>query len=246
MRTRVHGMDEGATSLRHRTSRGVFAALTGGLVVAAAWVAGPLTAHGAGGDAPATAACTTTINGPHTGTLDLKVAGTTTCLKGATQNGAITVASGAALSVIDSTVTGAITSTSVAPFTFCNSKTVRGAISVAQSKGLVLIGGGPDGAASCGPNNVDGAITVNGNSGGVEVGGTTTSGAVTVTGNTAPTSGAPTEDRATEIEGNHIGGKLTCTGNTPAPVNDSSANTVTGANAVNGAREGQSCASGTF
>ncbi|MCU1287621.1 MAG: hypothetical protein JWO13_3971 [Acidobacteriales bacterium] len=240
MRATVHGIREGATSLRHHTSRGVVAALTGGLVVAAAWVAGPLTAHGAGGDMPATKACTTTITGPHSGNLSLSLPGTTTCLRNANQNGAITVAAGAALSVVDSTVTGAITSTSAAPFTFCHSNTVRGAISVAQSWGLVLIGGGPYGAANCGPNNVDGAITVNNNTGGVEVGGTTTSGAITVTGNTAPTSGAPTEDAATEIEGNHPGGKLTCTGNTPAPVNDGSANTVSGA------RVGQSCASGTF
>jgi hexosaminidase len=240
MRANVHGIHEGTTSLRHRTSRGVLAALTGGLVVAAAWVAGPLTAHGAGGDMPTTGACTSTISGPHTGNLSLSVPGTVTCLKSANQNGAITVASGAALSVIDSTVTGAITSTSAAPFAFCHSNTVRGAISVASSKGLVLIGGGPDGAVSCGPNNVDGAITVNGNSGGVEVGGNTTSGAITVTGNTAPTSGAPTEDAATEVEGNHDGGKLTCTGNTPAPVNDGSANTISGA------RVGQTCASGTF
>ena len=44
----------------------------------------------------------------------------------------------------------------------------------------------------------------------------------------------------TEIEGNHIGGKLTCSGNTPAPSNDGHANTVPNA------REGQTCANGTF
>jgi hypothetical protein len=218
----------------------MLATLTGGLLVGLAWAGGPLTAHGAGGDAPATAACTSTITGPHSGNLNLSAAGTTTCLRNANQNGAITVASGAALSVIDSTVTGAITSTSGAPFTFCHSNTVRGAISVAQSKGLVLIGGGPDGAVSCGPNNVDGAITVNNNTGGVEVGGNMTSGAITVSGNIAPTSGSPVEDAATEVEGNHDGGKLTCSGNTPAPTNDGSPNTVSGA------RVGQTCASGTF
>jgi hypothetical protein len=219
--------------------RAMFATLIGGLAVAAACGAGSLTVHGAGGDVPATGACTSTISGPHTGTLTLSSPGTTTCLKNANQNGAISVSSGAAVSVTDSTVTGAITSTSTAPFTFCHSNTVRGAISVSQSKGFVLIGGGPDGP-SCGPNNVDGAITVNSNTGGVEIGGTMTSGAMTVTGNIAPTNGTPTEDAATEVEGNHDGGKLTCTGNTPAPTNDGSANTV------NGAREGQTCASGTF
>src|SRR5438477_1361964 len=156
-------MTTDSRSTRARVPRGVFATLAAGLVVAAGWGIGPLTAQGAGGDVPRTGACTTTISGPHTGTLDLNASGTTTCLKNANQNGAITVSSGAALSVVDSTVTGAITSTSSAPFTFCNSKTVQGAISVASSKGFVLIGGGPDGATTCGPNSVDGAITVNSN-----------------------------------------------------------------------------------
>ncbi len=194
----------------NHTSRSALAGVVGGVVVATAWMAGPLRVQGAGGDVPTTAACTSTITGAHSGNIDLSASGTTTCPRNASQNGAITVASGAALSVVDSTVTGAITSTSSAPFTFCHSNTVRG------------------------------AITVNSNTGGVEVGGNTTSGAITVTGNTAPTGGAPTEDAATELEGNHDGGKLTCTGNTPAPVNDGTANTVSGA------RVGQSCASGTF
>jgi hypothetical protein len=224
---------------RARVPSGVFAALAVGLVAAAGWGIGPLTAHGAGGDVPRTGACTTTISGPHTGTLDLAAPGTTTCLKNANQNGAITVSSGAALSVIDSTVTGAITSTSSAPFTMCNSKTIRGAISVASSKGFVLIGDGGDGALPCPGNGIDGAVTLNQNTGGVELGGNTTA-AVTISGNLAPTQGTPMEDAATEIEGNHIGGKLTCSGNTPAPTNDGHPNTVPNA------REGQTCANGTF
>jgi len=222
-----------------RVPSGFFAALAAGLLVAVGWGIGPLTAHGAGGDAPRTGACTTTISGPHTGTLDVSKPGTTTCLKNADQNGAITVSSGAALSVIDSTVTGAITSTSSAPFTMCNSKTVRGAINVSSSKGFVLIGDGGDGSLPCPANNIDGAVTLNQNTGGVELGGNTAA-AVTVSGNLAPTSGTPTEDAATEIEANHIVGKLTCNGNTPAPTNDGRANTVPNA------REGQTCANGTF
>jgi hypothetical protein len=236
----VRGTREGLLPLRRRAVKGSLAALTGGLVVVAVgWGGGSLIAHGAGGDTPTTPACTTNISGPHAGTMTLSTPGTTTCLNGANQNGAITVANGAALSVINSTVTGAITSTSAAAFAFCNSKTVQGAIKVSNSKGLVLIGGGPDGP-SCGVNSVDGAITVDSNTGGVEVGGNTTSGAITVTNNVAPTSGTPTEDAATEVEGNTVGGMLTCTGNTPAPVNDGAANTV------KGARVGQTCASGTF
>ena len=113
--------------MRTNLRRAMFASLTGGLVVVAVgWGGAPRTVHGAGGDAPGTGACTTTMTGPHTGTLSLSSPGTTTCLNNANQNGAITVSSGAALSVINSTVTGAITSTSTAPFTFCNSKTVQG------------------------------------------------------------------------------------------------------------------------
>jgi hexosaminidase len=223
------------TALRGPTSKGVVAALTGGLLFAAAWGVGPLTAHGATGDAPATGPCTSTISGAHSGNLTLSTPGTTTCLKNANQNGAITVASGAALSVVDSTVTGAITSTSAAPFTFCHSNTVRGAIKVSQSKGFVLIGDGPGGVVSCGVNNVDGAITADSNTGGVEVGGNTTSGAITVTHNVAAASGTPNQ-----VEGNQVGGALTCTGNIPAPTNDSRANTV------KGGRTGQTCGSGTF
>jgi hypothetical protein len=227
--------EERLASLRGRVSKGVIGTLAGGLVFAAAWGIGPLTAHGATGDAPATGPCTSTITGAHSGNLTLSSPGTTTCLRNANQNGAITVASGAALSVVDSTVTGAITSTSAAPFTFCHSNTVRGAIKVSQSRGFVLIGDGPGGVVSCGANNVDGAITVDSNTGGVEVGGNTTSGAITVTNNVAAAGGTPTQ-----VEANHDGGALTCTGNTPAPTNDASANTV------KGSRVGQTCASGTF
>jgi hexosaminidase len=239
MTANTRGTREGRTTvLRRRTSKGVLATLTGGLMVASAWGVGTLTVHGAAADGtPGTGPCTTTISGTHTTPITASTG--TTCLSGATQTGAITVNSPGALSVVNSTVTGAITSTSTAPFTFCSSKTVRGAISVSGSKGFVLIGGAP-GAATCGANNIDGAITANNNTGGVEVGGNTTSGAISLTNNVAPTSGSPSEVMATAVEGNHDGGKLTCSGNVPAPTNNGSANTV------NGSRVGQTCASGTF
>src|SRR6266480_1157351 len=87
----------------------------------------------------ATGACTDTITGAHSGTLTLSGPGTT-CLKNATQDGAITVSNGHELSVADSKIYGAVTSTSSAPFTFCHSSTVRGAINVASSMNFVLIG----------------------------------------------------------------------------------------------------------
>ena len=146
----------------------------------------------------------------------------------ATQDGAITVSNGHELSVVNSKIYGAVTSTSSAPFTFCHSSTVRGAISVASSMNYVLIG---DNGLACPANVIDGAVTLDSNKGGVRLGGNSTA-AVTASGNVASS--------GTIIENNHIGGKLTCTGNTPAPVNNGHGNTVSGA------REGQTCASGTF
>jgi hypothetical protein len=179
-------------------------------------------------DASATGSCTNTITGSHSGTLTLSGPGTT-CLKNATQDGAITVTNGHELSVVDSKIYGAITSTSSAPFTFCHSSTVRGAISVSDSMNTVLIG---DNGSLCPANIIDGALTLDSNKGGVGLGGNSIGGAVTANGNIASS--------GTIIQNNHIGGKLTCSGNIPAPVNNGQGNTV------GGDRVGQTCASGTF
>jgi hypothetical protein len=211
------------TPIFRRVPRIAFATLAGTLAVAAVSGLGLTTT-----DASATGACTNTITGAHSGALTLSGPGVT-CLKNATQDGAITVGNGHELSVVDSKIYGAVTSTSSAPFTFCHSSTVRGAISVASSMNFVLIG---DNALACPVNIIDGAVTLDSNKGGVQFGGNSTAGAVTANGNIASS--------ATIIENNHIGGKLTCTGNTPAPVNNGHGNTVSGA------REGQTCASGTF
>jgi hypothetical protein len=179
-------------------------------------------------EASATGTCTNTITGAHSGTLTLSGPGTT-CLKNATQDGAITVDNGHELSVADSKIYGAVTSTSSAPFTFCHSSTVRGAISVSNSMNAVVIG---DNGTPCPANVVDGAVTLDSNKGGIQLGGNSIAGAVTANQNVAPSGPV--------ISNNHIGGKLTCSGNTPAPVNNGQGNTVSGA------RVGQTCASGTF
>jgi hypothetical protein len=59
--------------------------------------------------------CTTTITG--TNATPLTVTSGLTCLVNATQNGRVTVAAGAALSVTDSTVNGTVTATSPAGIT---------------------------------------------------------------------------------------------------------------------------------
>lgn len=200
----------------------VVAILTGTFALAAVSGIGLTTAT----DASAASACTNTITGSHSGTMTLSGPGTT-CLKDATQDGAITVTNGHELSVVGSKIYGAITSTSSAPFTFCNSSTVRGAIKVSNSMNPVVIG---DNGLPCPANVIDGAITLDSNKGGAQLGGNSIAGAVT----------ANTNMNGTAISNNHIGGKLTCSGNMPAPVNNGQANTV------NGERVGQTCAAGTF
>lgn len=212
------------TRLYHRTPKIILAILTATFALAAVSGIGLTTAT----DASATGACTSTISGSHSGTLTLSGPGTT-CLKNATQDGAITVMNGHELSVVDSKIYGAVTSTSSAPFTFCHSETVRGALKVSNSMNFVLIG---DNGLPCPANVIDGAVTLDSNKGGVRLGGNSIAGAVTANGNIAPS--------GTIIENNHIGGKLTCSGNTPAPVNNGQANTV------GGDRVGQTCAAGTF
>ena len=201
-----------------------FAILTGVLALAATSGIGLMTTTGAS----AAGTCTTTVTGAHSGTMTLSGPGVT-CLQNATQDGAITVMNGHELSVVDSKVTGAITSTSSAPFTFCHSSTVRGAIKVSTSMNAVVIG---DNAATCAANVIDGAVTLDANKGGTQLAGNSVAGAVTASQNIAPSGPV--------IANNQIGGKLTCSGNTPAPVNNGQHNTVIGE------RVGQTCADGTF
>ena len=212
------------TPVYHRIPTIVLATLTGAFALAAISGIGIATTT----DASAAAACTNTITGSHSSAMTLSGPGKT-CLQNATQDGAISVGNGHELSVMDSKIYGAVTSTSDAPFTFCHSSTVRGAIKVSNSMNLVLIG---DNGLPCPANVIDGAVTLDSNKGGVQLGGNTIAGAVIASGNIA--------SNGTIIENNHIGGKLTCSGNIPAPVNNGRANTVSGA------RDGQSCASGTF
>jgi hexosaminidase len=197
---------------------------TGALMLAAVSGIGLTATTGAS----AAGTCTSTVTGAHSGTMTLSGPGVT-CLQNATQDGAITVMNGHELSVVDSKITGAITSTSSAPFTFCHSSTVRGAIKVSNSMKPVVIG---DNTAACAANVIDGAVTLDANKGGTQLAGNSVAGAVTASQNIAPSGPV--------ISNNQIGGKLTCSGNTPAPVNNGQPNTV------KGERVGQTCADGTF
>ena len=211
-------------------SKGIVAAATGALALAAALAMSLPSASGAllTADQSATGACTTTITGHNNAVIN--VSSGTTCLVNLKQIGAVNVAPGAALSVTGgSIINGAITLTQAKAFTFCASSTKQGAINASTGSGFVLIGDGGDGhPAVCGANHIDGAVTLNGNLGGVEIGGNSIVGALTVSGNIAPLFGIPTEDNATEIEANTVGGLTTCATNSPAPTNDGRPNTFTG------------------
>ncbi|MDQ1724807.1 MAG: hypothetical protein QOG52_1835 [Frankiaceae bacterium] len=211
-----------------RVRRGTVAALTGGLTLLALGTIAPLGAQ-------ASLLCTETISGPHSGVI-IVASGQKLCLDGAVQDGAIDVDSGGALSVVNhSIITGAVTLRSgFDDLRFCDSTTVRGAISATGSRGFVHIGGDEQ-ALACGANSIDGAVTVDANSGKVTVANNDIAGEVVASGNL----GGP-DLEGTMISGNQIGGALTCTGNTPPPNNGGTSNVV------GGDRSGQTCAVSTF
>jgi 5'-nucleotidase len=176
-------------------------------------------------------ACTTTITG--TNATRLTVTSGLTCLVNATQNGQITVAPGAGLTVTDSTVHGAVTATSPSEIIYCGS-TENGALSVTGATGVVALGGTLTDGTPCGVDTIPSAITVTGatslvtmtglhqngtltlenNTAGVTVEVSQINGPVYVENNTAP---APA---VIALAGNTVNGSLFCTGNKPAPTDE--------------------------
>jgi len=215
---------------RQRTRRGTVAALTGALTLLALGTIAPLSAQ-------ASLLCTQTISGPNSGVITV-ASGQKLCLNGAVQDGAVNVNAGGALSVVNkSIITGAVTLKSgFDDLEFCDSSTVRGAISATGSQGDVKIGGTGPLALLCPANIIDGAVTLDANKGAIQLGKNHIAGAVTASANLGGLLGLP----GTTISGNQIGGALTCNGNTPAPNNDGVTNTV------GGNRSGQTCAVTTF
>ena len=168
--------------------------------------------------------CTATITGKVTG--GLRVTGST-CLVGATVNGHVTVAPGAALSSIGSRINGGLDSQGAAAIRICGTR-VDGHVSINASTGFVLLGdAGDDGPQRCAGNDFRGGVALSGNTGGAEIGGNSIHGGLALL-NTSG-AGAQVEDAAPEIEANQITGGLACAGNAPAPTNGGLPNTVTGA-----------------
>lgn len=199
-----------------------------------------------------TGACTTTITGTHA--TQLAVTSGETCLDYATQNGQVTVGSGASLSVVNSTVNGTVTATGAAGtdippgpgeagITYCGSKQ-SGTLNITGTTGGVTLGDGN----TCTADTIPSIVTVSGTSGVVSIVGLKENGDLTLSGNAggmllyennlsglvnvANNIGAAQD----VLAGNTINGSLSCTGNSPAPVDadvpdygiTATINTVTG------------------
>jgi hypothetical protein len=175
---------------------------------------------------PAAGACTTTVTGTHA--AQLAVTSGLTCLVNATQNGQVTVAPGAALSVTNSTVLGTVTATSPSGISYCGS-TEHGALTVTGATGPVTLGGVSNGSA-CAADNIPSAVTITGASAPVTVNGLTESGTLTLENDTGAVTfadshvnglvfvennAAPAPAQVT-VSANTVTGSLTCTGNDPA------------------------------
>jgi VCBS repeat-containing protein len=187
--------------------------------------------------ASAAPACTTTITGTHPTVL--KVTSGVTCLQHATQNGGVTVGSGAALVVTSSTVNGIVTAAGAASITYCGS-TQRGGVAISGTSGGVTLGGTEPDASSCAPDTIPSSITISGTAGPVTVSGLKENGTLTLSGNTGGVTlnGINLSGRVTvagntgtapvTVSGNTIAGSLSCTGNTPAPGDNGAVNVVSG------------------
>jgi choice-of-anchor C domain-containing protein len=167
--------------------------------------------------------CTITKTGRITGSIDVE-AGQFLCLNNATVTGSIQVDPGGALTSNNTRVNGAIQSNGAQFITICGTTQQAGSGFILKNTTLLTLVGDDD--SNCAGNTLSGSLTVSGSSGGIEVFGNTIAGTTTLQNNVAT---SPIGDGTPEVEGNRIGGALNCKGNTPAPVNDGSTNTVTGA-----------------
>jgi hypothetical protein len=176
--------------------------------------------------------CTTTISGTHSARLT--VTSGLTCLVGAQQNGSVTVAAGASLSVTNSTIDGTVTATSPGAITYCGS-TEDGTLSVTGASGALTLGDG----GSCAADTIPSLISITAATGSVTVNGLRESGTLTLSGDTGGvTLSANSVNGAVHVEnnagpsvtvaGNTVTGSLYCTGNNPAPTDSGSINTVSG------------------
>jgi IPT/TIG domain-containing protein len=179
-------------------------------------------------------ACTTTITG--TNSTPLTVTSGLTCLVNATQNGQITVAPGAGLTVTDSAVHGTVTATNPSEIIYCGS-TEDGALSVTGATGVVALGGTLTDGTPCAPDTIPSDVTITGSTSlvtitalhqngtltlendtdGVTWEGSRIDGSAYIENNTATAASAPA---VISVAGNTVVGSLDCTGNKPAPTDE--------------------------
>lgn len=138
-----------------------------------------------------TVACDRTVTGAQRG---LTITSGVVCLRNARISGSISVAAGAVLDLENSTVTGSISANRPASVRICGSHT--GSITVASSRGFVLIGDPADG---CAANTVDGSILVSSSTHGVVIVKNTVSSTVSAPG----ASGTSPLGQPVTVAGNH-------------------------------------------
>jgi hypothetical protein len=139
----------------------------------------------------------------------------TSCISNATIGSALTIPSGAKVSIVNSTINGTL-STSGTPATLivCGS-TAKSTATISNVTGVLVFG---DPGGGCALNTVSGSATVTSNHGGLKVIGNKL-GSLTVNTN----SGGPIV-----VGANTVSGGLACSGNNPAPVNGGQSNNVSG------------------
>lgn len=160
-----------------------------------------------------TVACTRLITGLYAGDLLLSGAGST-CLRGATVTGKLTVQKGAVLVANNSTVGGAVATSGSGALSFCGT-TLKSSVNIDKATGFVLFGDpGDDG---CTGNNVIGSVSLTNGTAGVDVRSNVMKSSLNVDQNKG--GGPYAVDQSPVVAANTIAGRLTCRSNTPAPVN---------------------------
>jgi len=142
-----------------------------------------------------TVTTTTTITGRHNGAI-IVASGTSVLLVNARVNGAIIVRRGGSLDVENSTFAALVADGSAA-LRVCAS-IAKGSVNVSNATGFVLIGdSGDDG---CAPNTIGGSLHMENNAHGLEAIGNHVRGGVVDTGNSG--AGPFPEDSGPEVSGN--------------------------------------------
>jgi hypothetical protein len=170
-----------------------------------------------------------TISFDHTMTGSLPgnytFSGGTWLLSSASVTGALSIAGGTSVAIVNSRIGSSLTATNPGSVFLCSSS-IGSSVNVTGASGFVLIGDPGDDA--CGGNTIGSSLVLQNDSGGVEVShNPRISSSVSLLGDSG---GGPfAEDTRPEVEANTINSSLSCSGDTPTATNDGQPNTVYGA-----------------